>query len=218
MPDLFELLQDEAVRQRPALAPEFGALVRAHRRRTQRNRIAGSATTLTVGALVGGLVLNGGSGPSPSRLNTPPTLSGLTPSVCTADGLTFAFDWLGATGGSLVGKLVVTNTNNAACNVLIRPHVTPLDRAGRPLSVTYGSTVEARSGQLKLEPGASAESEVRWFGWCGESPGASVRIEWATASGSTSANVSARGSQQPDCPSDPTASQGITSSWFSLSS
>jgi hypothetical protein len=131
--------------------------------------------------------------------------------VCTPAEVLLTLTWA-ADGEKLIGKLVAKNITTQACDLLVKPGITPLGTDGQPLGVSNPMTEEQQIGPSRLLPGATATSALTWNLWCGPSASKQVRVDWGT--GDTTVTVT--GPTNATCPSATDAvAATITSGWFS---
>jgi hypothetical protein len=130
--------------------------------------------------------------------------------VCTPTEVSLKLVWA-TTGASLTGTLTATNISSAACDLLVKPSVTPLGTNGTPLDIQNIASAEAKIGPQQLLPGASTVSTITWNGWCGAAASNQAQVSWGT--GTATAAVS--GPLNPTCASsNPPRLYTISSTWF----
>jgi hypothetical protein len=213
MPDLHDLLAQEAQFHATSFVPPFTDLVRRSRRGRRRRT---GLLVLTAAAVVGlGFATVHGSAPRAVTLTTTtPTPVVATPiATCHPTQLDLTLVWRSTPDGGLSGTLTAFNTSGHSCLLLVRPVVQPDGVAGSPLPTTYVSFKDARVGPAQLLAGTIATAQIDWPNWCGDPAGRTAHVSWPGAEPFPPAQIVTQGPQQPACLPGSSSTQ-ISSSWF----
>ena len=211
MPDLTDLLADEASRQVPTQLRPFEDLVRSRdARRRRRLAVSGVAAVALIGSAV--VVLAQPGSTRPDRLVTDPTPRPYA--RCAPSDLRMSATWAQTQQGALIGLLTATNPTGSACELLTRPSIFPLVEGGQRAAVQSGSWSDARWGDEALLPGESASAFLHWSSWCGPKGVGQLEVGWPL--GRTGApsivTIETTGSRQPTCTEGSPAWAGAD--WF----
>lgn len=174
-----------------------------HPTASARNAAVG-ATGVTAPGVAATGAPTAGATPSTALSDSGPAAVG---ELCTPAQVSLTLAWT-ASDSALAGSLTATNHDPSACELLVKPIITPLADNGTPLGVPNVISEEANIGPGRLRPGASATSKILWRGSCG-APVHAVQVSWGTGP----VTVMATGRSTAPCTSAPTES--ITSNWFS---
>jgi len=184
MPDLHDLLSEEASRQTPSANRPFADLVQARRRRDRGTRLAAMGTAVSV--TVAGVALAGslnGSGRTAVVGDPTPTAGSVKPTdaaavSCYSFAMAFSFHWLQRQpDGSLSGQLKVKNVSGRSCRLADRPQIDLLGTGGVfiPVHAPLGLGVVG-AGRV-LPTGYTSTATVRWSSWCGpQTPSGTAQV------------------------------------------
>jgi hypothetical protein len=181
MPELHDLLTEEANRQQPTSNRPFTDLVKTRRRRDRTVRFAGVGV---VGALaIAGVALAGtftGGGGHTAVVGDGEPSPTLTQSVadthlCDIRGLDISLDWVSLDNGSLKGTLVAKNTGDSACRLTGKPQVIPLLDDGKTAGVRQGQSLE-KGSDVVVPTGYVSSATVTWDSWCSATTGFSGKL------------------------------------------
>lgn len=224
MPELHDLLSDEADHQQPSHNRPFTDLVQARRRRDRKVRLAGAGV---VGAVaIAGVALAGTFTGAGSRTTvvgdgdpTPTTtLSGTAGvAVCSISRMDISLIWLPQPDGSLKGNLVAKNAGSDTCRLVGKPKVVVLGSDGQPRDVPIAQTLEGATESV-VKPGYVATSTLAWRSWCGDNTpvGDEVQVYFGGENGldPVSVTIQPTGGTRADgsVPHHPTCQQGTPTS------
>ncbi|MBV9593498.1 MAG: DUF4232 domain-containing protein [Actinobacteria bacterium] len=171
----------------------------------------------SAGASAGGGSANAGStsttiGPNVSPSPLIPPIYPSAGHTCAPSEVSVSIVW-SAGGNAAYGQITALNTSTAACDLLVKPAVTPLTPSGSPIAVRMVQSQEAALGPQRLLPGATARAQVTWNGWCGIALGNTAQLSWGSGTVTAASSPPDR-SQAGHCPANPELAT-MTSTYFS---